>query len=42
MRFAIAAADREGREVGRRVGPAEWDAPKLVEELRGLIQVPAR
>ena len=34
--------DRAGREVGRRVGPAEWDAPKLVEELRGLIDAPAR
>jgi len=34
--------DRQGREVGRRVGPAEWDAPKLVEELRGIIEAPAR
>lgn len=34
--------DRAGREVGRRVGPAEWDAPKVVEELRGLIEAPAR
>lgn len=34
--------DRAGREVGRRVGPAEWDAPKLVDELRGMIDAPAR
>lgn len=34
--------DRAGREVGRRVGPAEWDAPKVVEELRALIEAPAR
>ena len=34
--------DREGREVGRRVGPAEWDSPKIVEELRSLIDAPAR
>lgn len=34
--------DRAGREVGRRVGPAEWDAPKLVDELRGMIEAPAR
>ncbi|MFY9315398.1 MAG: TlpA disulfide reductase family protein [Burkholderiales bacterium] len=30
--------DRQGREVRRRVGPAEWDAPKLVDELRGMIE----
>jgi len=34
--------DRAGREVGRRVGPAEWDSPKIVEELRGMIAAPAR
>ena len=34
--------NRAGREIGRRVGPAEWDSPKLVEELRGIIQAPAR
>lgn len=34
--------DRRGREIGRRVGPAEWDAPKLVAELRGMIEAPAR
>lgn len=34
--------DRAGREVGRRVGPAEWDSPKLVEELRQIVEAPAR
>lgn len=34
--------DRTGREVGRRVGPAEWDAPKMVEELRGMVEASGR
>ena len=34
--------DRAGREVGRRVGPAEWDSPKLVEELRQIVEASAR
>ena len=34
--------DRAGKEVGRRVGPAEWDSPKLVEELRRIVEAPAR
>src|SRR3546814_7891478 len=25
--------DREGREIGRHVGPAEWDAPEMVDFL---------
>jgi thiol-disulfide isomerase/thioredoxin len=29
--------DREGRELGRLVGPAEWDEPAIVEFLRGII-----
>lgn len=29
--------DPEGREVGRLVGPAEWDAPDMIEFLRGFI-----
>jgi thiol-disulfide isomerase/thioredoxin len=29
--------DREGREIGRLVGPAEWDAPDMVEFIRGRI-----
>jgi len=27
---------RDGRELGRLVGPAEWDAPKMVEFLKGI------
>ena len=26
--------DREGREIGRALGPAEWDAPEVVEAIR--------
>ncbi|MBN9075140.1 MAG: redoxin [Rhizobiales bacterium 65-79] len=29
--------DRDGREIGRLVGPAEWDAPDMVEFLRSRI-----
>ena len=29
--------DREGRELGRLVGPAEWDEAPMVEFLRGII-----
>ena len=34
--------DRTGREIGRRAGPAKWDAPEVVEALRGMIDGPAR
>ncbi len=34
--------DRKGREVARRVGPAEWDAPEMASELRSMIEAPAR
>lgn len=40
--------DRQGREVGRLVGPAEWDAPEMVAFLRSRLAeqtgaaVPAR
>jgi len=34
--------DRQGREIGRHVGPAEWDAPDVVEGLRDLLGAPAR
>lgn len=34
--------DRAGREVGRRVGPAQWDSPKIVDEVRSIIEAPAR
>jgi len=30
--------DRDGREVGRRLGPAEWDRPHLVELLRDQLR----
>jgi thiol-disulfide isomerase/thioredoxin len=30
--------DREGREIGRLVGPAEWDAPEMIEFLREAIE----
>ena len=29
--------DREGRELGRLIGPAEWDEGPIVEFLRGII-----
>ena len=29
--------DRAGREVGRLVGPAEWDAPKMIAVIRRQI-----
>lgn len=29
--------DRKGQEIGRLVGPAEWDSPKMVEFIRGFL-----
>jgi thiol-disulfide isomerase/thioredoxin len=29
--------DRDGREIGRLVGPAEWDSPDMVAFLRGYL-----
>jgi thiol-disulfide isomerase/thioredoxin len=29
--------DREGHEIGRLIGPAEWDSPDMVEFIRGRI-----
>jgi thiol-disulfide isomerase/thioredoxin len=29
--------DRQGQEIGRLVGPAEWDAPDMVEFLKSVI-----
>lgn len=29
--------DRDGRELGRRLGEAEWDSPEMVEFLRSVI-----
>ena len=28
---------REGRAIGYRIGPAEWDSPEVVEEIRGYL-----
>ena len=33
--------DRQGKEVGRLLGPAEWDSPEMVSFIRGLIQRPS-
>ncbi len=30
--------DRQGREIGRMSGTAEWDAPKIVDALRALMR----
>lgn len=30
-------ADREGREIARRIGPAEWDGAEMVDYLRARI-----
>lgn len=30
--------DRQGREIGRMSGTAEWDAPRIVEALQALIR----
>ncbi len=32
--------DREGREIGRKVGPAKWDSPQAVEVIRRYLQPP--
>lgn len=29
--------DRDGKEIGRLIGPAEWDAPDMVDFIRGHI-----
>ena len=29
--------DRDGREIGRKLGPAEWDHPRMVELIRGHL-----
>lgn len=34
--------DRDGHEIGRKLGPAVWDAPALVGWLRGRIEEAAR
>ena len=32
--------DRRGREVGRKIGPAEWDSPSLIKQMRERIDAP--
>jgi thiol-disulfide isomerase/thioredoxin len=34
--------DREGNEIGRLLGPAEWDSPEMVDFIRGQIQQPSK
>ncbi len=29
--------DREGREIGRKIGPAEWDSPEIVKLIRDYL-----
>jgi len=29
--------DREGREIGRLIGPADWDSPEMVEFVRCVV-----
>lgn len=33
--------DRDGREIGRKVGPAEWDSPEIVALLRDRLGLSA-
>lgn len=33
--------DREGREIGRKLGPAEWDSAEIVALIRGYLVPPA-
>ena len=33
--------DADGREVGRKIGPAEWDSPQTVALLRQRLKLPA-
>ncbi len=32
--------DREGREIGRKIGPAEWDSPEIIALIRAYIAPP--
>nr|WP_084506391.1 TlpA disulfide reductase family protein [Geminicoccus roseus] len=32
--------DRQGREIGRLVGPAEWDAPEMIDFFQQVIAQP--
>lgn len=31
--------DRDGREIGRHLGPAKWDSPEVLERLRHIVKV---
>lgn len=31
--------DPEGREIGRKIGPAEWDSAEVVKEIQGYIRI---
>ena len=33
--------DRESREIGRKIGPAEWDSPEVVALIQGYLGAPA-
>lgn len=33
--------DREGREIGRKIGPAEWDSQDIVKLISGYVAPPA-
>ncbi len=35
---ATLLVDRQGREIGRHVGPAKWDAPEVVADLRRRLE----
>ncbi|MBX9811181.1 MAG: TlpA family protein disulfide reductase [Burkholderiales bacterium] len=32
--------DREGREIGRKIGPAEWDSPETIKVIQGHLDAP--
>lgn len=33
--------DRESREIGRKIGPAEWDSPEIVKLIQSYVEMPA-
>ena len=33
--------DRDGREVGRKIGPAEWDSPEMIALIREHLGLPS-
>jgi thiol-disulfide isomerase/thioredoxin len=32
--------DREGREIGRKIGPADWDSPEMIALIREYLGLP--